>query len=175
LHKGESESRIDFEIEALRHAQSIERKGSWGELFNKMNRVRTMVAVIAMFGQQITGQAFASQYSVIFFQGEGFKGQSFLFNVLTNVAAFVCLIGEWLIIDKAGRRTMLMVGGSGMAIFMFVIGGVGVVADPTQPQKKALVCIYIVSPNPCWIANRKYQVASFILYTCAYNLSWAAW
>jgi hypothetical protein len=26
---------------------------------------------------------------------------------------------------------------------MFVIGGVGVVADPNQAQKKALVCIFI--------------------------------
>lgn len=140
LRKGTSSAEIDKEIEGLRHANSIERKGTWSEIFNKSNQTRTMVAVIAMFGQQITGQAFSSQYAVIFYQSEGFASQAFLYNVLTNVAALCCLIITWAIIDQVGRRSMLMVGGSGMAIFMFVIGAIGAVSHPTLAQKEALVC-----------------------------------
>ncbi|KAH8695292.1 hypothetical protein BGW36DRAFT_360995 [Talaromyces proteolyticus] len=129
LHNGDSEAEIDFKIEAPQHAQSIERKGSWSEVFNKDNRTRTLVAVIAMFGQQITGQVFASQYSAIFFQSEGFKNQAFLFNMLTNVASLVYLISTWFIIDQVSRRIMLLVRGSGIAIFMFIVGAIGVLSQ----------------------------------------------
>ncbi len=92
-----------------------------------------------MFGQQITGQAFSSQYSVIFYQSQGFKSEAFLFNILANVSGLVCLIITWLIVDQVGRRPMLMVGGLGMAIFLFIVGGIGVVNDPTASQKNTLV------------------------------------
>lgn len=98
-----------------------------------------MVAVIAMFGQQITGQAFSSQYSVVFYQSEGYKSQAFLFNILSNVTGLVCLIATWFIIDQIGRRPMLMIGGSGMAIFLFIVGGVGVVKNPNDSERGALV------------------------------------
>jgi MFS transporter, SP family, sugar:H+ symporter len=57
-----------------------------------------------MFGQQITGQAFVSQYSVIFYQQEGFGSHAFLFTVLNNVVSLVCLIFTWFIVDSVGRR-----------------------------------------------------------------------
>ncbi|KIW52225.1 hypothetical protein PV05_07884 [Exophiala xenobiotica] len=154
LRKGADRADVDLEIEALRHARSVEDKGNWSEVFNKDNRRRTWVAILVMFGQQITGQAFSSQYSVIFYQSQGFKSEAFLFNILANVSGLVCLIITWLIVDQVGRRPMLMVGGLGMAIFLFIVGGIGVVNDPTASQKNTLV-------------------AAFILFTCAYNVSWA--
>lgn len=57
-----------------------------------------------MFGQQITGQAFVSQYSVIFYQQEGFASQAFVFTVLNNVVSLVCLLFTWFIVDSVGRR-----------------------------------------------------------------------
>jgi hypothetical protein len=126
-------------MDILHHAQSTEQKGSWAEVFNKDNRTRTLVAVIAMFGQQITGQAFSSQYSVVFYQSEGYKSQAFLFNILSNVTGLVCLIATWFIIDQVGRRPMLMIGGSGMAIFLFIVGGVGTVKAPSDSERGALV------------------------------------
>lgn len=102
--KSKPPSEIEMEIEALRHVSNNEGKGSWKEVFNKKNRVRTAVAILAMFGQQITGQAFVSQYSTIFYQQQGFKDQAFLFTVLNNVAAFGCVFITWFVIDGVGRR-----------------------------------------------------------------------
>lgn len=143
IYKNHSETELDQEIDILRHAHSTEEKGSWAEVFNKDNRKRTMVAVIAMFGQQITGQAFSSQYSVVFYQSEGYKSQAFLFNILSNVSGLVCLIATWFIIDQVGRRPMLMTGGSGMAIFLFVVGGVGVVKNPSNSERGGLVSFFL--------------------------------
>jgi hypothetical protein len=128
-------------MEILQTSHSLEEKGSWAEVFDKTNRRRTLVAVIAMFGQQITGQAFSSQYSVIFYQSQGFKSQAFLFNILSNVSGLVCLIATWLIIDQVGRRPMLMTGGSGMAISLFLVGGLGSIHSPTSVQKNTMVCV----------------------------------
>jgi MFS transporter, SP family, sugar:H+ symporter len=57
-----------------------------------------------MFGQQITGQAFVSQYSVIFYQQEGFGAQAFWFTVLNNAVSLVCLLITWSFVDALGRR-----------------------------------------------------------------------
>ncbi|KAF5648025.1 hexose transporter 2 [Fusarium sp. NRRL 52700] len=62
IPKDKSEDKIKFEIQAIQHARSNDHKGKWSEIFDVKNRRCTMVATLAMFGQQITGQAFASQY-----------------------------------------------------------------------------------------------------------------
>lgn len=147
LYKNHTEAEIEQEIDILRHAHSTEQKGSWAEVFNMDNRKRTMVAVIAMFGQQITGQAFSSQYSVVFYQSQGYKSQAFLFNILSNVTGLVCLVTTWFLIDQVGRRPMLMIGGSGMAIFLFIVGGVGLEKNPNDSERAALVSLGVERPS----------------------------
>lgn len=173
LRKSHTEAEINHEIQALRYAHSTAHKGTWSEVFNKDNRKRTTVAVLAMFGQQITGQAFSSQYSVIFYQTQGFKSQAFLFNILSNVSSLVCLIATWFIIDQVGRRPMLIIGGSGMAIFLFIVGGLGAVPSPTNTEKQALVSVDSGREVIRSVHTNSFQVASFILFSSAYSLSWA--
>lgn len=144
LRKNHSETEINEEMEILQTAHSLEEKGSWAEVFDKSNRRRTFVAIVAMFGQQITGQAFSSQYSVIFYQSQGFKSQAFLFNILSNISGLVCLVATWYIIDQVGRRPMLMTGGSGMAVSLFIVGGLGSIKSPVDAQKNTMVSILIL-------------------------------
>ena len=139
IRKDKSEGGIDFEIQAIQHAHSTDQKGKWSEVFDAKNRVRTMVAILAMFGQQITGQTFTSQYSVIFYQSQGFGPKSFLLSVANSVVGLVCLLITWYTVDMIGRRLLLFVGGTGMAIFLFVVGSVGLVPEPTEVQRNSLV------------------------------------
>ncbi|KAH8652178.1 general substrate transporter [Xylariales sp. PMI_506] len=153
-NKSTSEEDIDFEIAAIKHAHSVEGKGSWAEVFNKENKTRTLVAVLAMFGQQITGQAFSSQYGVIFYQQQGFASKSFLFGILSNVVQLICLIWTWFIVDGMGRRPLIMTGGFLMGAFLFIIGGIATTSNPTAAEKNTMV-------------------ASFMLFGGSYALSWA--
>jgi hypothetical protein len=139
IRKDKSEEDIEFEIQAIQHAHSNDHKGKWSELFDAKNRRRTMVAILAMFGQQITGQAFASQYSVIFYLSQGFGARSFVFSVLSSVAGLVCLFITWFTVDLVGRRVLLLIGGTGMAIFLFIVGAVGTIKNPTEMQQNTLV------------------------------------
>ncbi|KAI1265392.1 general substrate transporter [Xylariaceae sp. FL1019] len=156
LRKHASDDDVEEEIEALTFTRNNEDKGTWPEVFDSSNRVRTMVAVLAMFGQQITGQAFPSQYGVIFYQQQGFKQQAFLFNVVSNIIALVAVFFTWSFVDQIGRRPVLMTGGFFMGFWLFVLGGLGTIpsADLTQNLKGL-------------------EVSSLILFSLFYNLSWA--
>lgn len=57
LRKKATEEEIHMELEGLRHADANEHKGSWGDVFDTKNRLRTGIAVFAMFGQQVCSAA----------------------------------------------------------------------------------------------------------------------
>ncbi|KAI8679864.1 MFS domain-containing protein [Fusarium keratoplasticum] len=156
LRKSATDEDIQTEIEALAYAHAHEEKGTWGEVFDKSNRVRTGVAVLAMFGQQITGQAFPSQYGVIFYQSQGYGDRSFLFNVISNIIGMFGVILTWFYIDTTGRRPVIMVGGFLMGVFLMILGGVGSIdAKSINHHEKELM------------------VSSLMLFQFFYSLSWA--
>lgn len=180
LRKGVSEEDILTEADALTFAHAHQEKGTWAEVFDKSNRVsnslhciclllletmltteyqiRTAVAVLAMFGQQITGQAFPSQYGVIFYQSQGYGDKSFLFNIISNVISMGAVIITWFYIDGAGRRPILMTGGFLMGAFLFTLGGLGSINMNTINQHE-----------------KELMVASVMLFQFFFNLSWAPW
>ncbi|KAI1342880.1 general substrate transporter [Xylariaceae sp. FL0016] len=156
LRRASSDEEIQLEIEALAYAHAQEKKGPWSEVFNQDNRVRTSVAILAMFGQQITGQAFPSQYGVIFYQSQGLGDMSFLLNVISNIVSLVAVVLTWFYVDGVGRRPCLMLGGFFMGAFLFLLGGVGTVdASDLNSHLKGLM------------------VASLMGFSFFYNLSWA--
>ena len=112
-----------------------------------------MIAILAMFFQQITGQAFTSQYSIVFYKQQGFSN-AFLLGVVNNIVSLVCTSSTSLVIDRYGRRPILLAGGALMAIFLFILGGVGTNHHPNQNEKNAMV-------------------ASVVLFGGSFALSWA--
>ena len=106
-----------------------------------------------MFFQQITGQAFTSQYSVVFYKQQGFTN-AFLLGVVNNIVSLFCTLSTSLVVDRYGRRPILLTGGSLMAAFLFILGRVGVNPHPNQREKNTMV-------------------ASVVLYGGAYAISWA--
>ncbi|KAI0440929.1 general substrate transporter [Xylaria telfairii] len=156
LRKYSSNEGIHLEIESLKYAYAHEDKGTWVEVFDKTNRVRTIIAVVAMFGQQITGQAFPSQYGVIFYQSQGFGQKAFLYNVIGNLVSLVACFLTWGYVDQVGRRPLLMFGGFFMGVWLFVLGGLGTMkTEDFTPTTSNLL------------------VASLQLFSVFYNLSWA--
>ncbi|KAL2784032.1 hypothetical protein BJX66DRAFT_344422 [Aspergillus keveii] len=156
LRPGTTEEALEFEIEALLRAHQNETQGSWAEVFNPSNRDRTAVAVFAMFGQQITGQAFGSKYGVVFYQSQGFGDRSFLFGIISGVISLVGIVFTWLYADGLGRRPILMTGGSLMGVFLMILGGMGTIDQGSlNSNEKGLM------------------VASLMLFGFFYSVSWA--
>ncbi|KFX96367.1 hypothetical protein V490_03371 [Pseudogymnoascus sp. VKM F-3557] len=147
------ERQIEWEITALANYSGNEDKGTWKEVFNKDNRKRTGIAVLVMFFQQITGQAFTSQYSIVFYQQQGFDN-SFLLGVGNTIIGLACTGCCSLFIDRYGRRPILLTGAAAMAALLLILGGVGAEKHPNQNEKNTMV-------------------ASVMLFGGAYALSWA--
>jgi len=112
-----------------------------------------MISTIGMAGQQITGQAFISQYGIIFYTRMGFTN-AYQLGVIGHAIALVASLFAAFTVDAMGRRPLLITGGSGQAIFLFMVGAVATV------------------PNPSWTV--KYlSVVGFILWGVCFALSWA--
>jgi MFS family permease len=156
FRKGNSAESIDSELEGIILAHARENQGSWSEVFDKKNRQRTIVATLAMFGQQITGQAFISQYGVVFYQSQGFTDKAFLFNVINSVISLVAVMITWLYVDTVGRRPVLLLGGVFMGVFLILLGAMGSLTSSMLTENLRLV-----------------MVASIMLSYFFYNLSWA--
>ncbi|KAJ6780539.1 hypothetical protein PWT90_03176 [Aphanocladium album] len=161
LQSNLSEGELARSLQTLRESLANTQKGPWREVFDQHNRLRTFIAVVAMFGQQITGQAFVSQYAAVFYQRNGFASQALLFTMLSNVTGLAGTVLAWTVVDGFGRRVplpeyrpILLIGGFFMGAFLYIVGIVSTVHNPTHGAKDMLV-------------------ASISLFNMAYNMSWA--
>lgn len=156
FRKKASLEEVAVELNGIALSHHRETQGTWSEVFNEENRLRTAVATLAMFGQQITGQAFASQYAVVFYQSQGFGTSAFLFNVINSVISLLAVMITWLFVDSTGRRPVLLIGGAFMAVFFFIFGGIGSIHEDSRSG-----------------AMTNLMVACLMLFYFFYNLSWA--
>ncbi|GAA5915374.1 hypothetical protein JCM8208_007693 [Rhodotorula glutinis] len=117
------------------------------------NRLRTFIGISLQALQQLVGINFIFYYGTTFFQRSGINNP-FLITIATNVVNVGATIpGLWLT-DKAGRRTMLLVGAVGMAVCHFIVAIIGTALpasnDAGQKVLIAFVCIFIAFFAATW-------------------------
>ncbi|KAE8443606.1 hypothetical protein EG329_001539 [Mollisiaceae sp. DMI_Dod_QoI] len=144
---------IQEELTFLSHSNGNEGKGTWKEVFSDTNKRRTGIAVIVMVGQQITGQAFVSQYAVVFYKQQGFTN-SFELGMIMQALGVIAVILTAFIVDGFGRRRILLAGGVITVIFLLIMGSMGTTTYPNEAEKNVMV-------------------ASVMLWFFFYLLAWA--
>ncbi|KAG9005665.1 hypothetical protein FRB93_009591 [Tulasnella sp. JGI-2019a] len=109
-------------------------------------RFRVLTGIFLQAWQQLTGINFIFYYGTTFFQRSGISN-SFLISIATNVVNVGMTIPGIYFVDKAGRRSLLLIGAAGMLICEYTVAVVGVaVKDTNMAGQKVLiafVCIYI--------------------------------
>ncbi|KAM0750877.1 AmMst-1 [Meredithblackwellia eburnea MCA 4105] len=123
------------------------------------NAFRTWSGILIQMWAQLTGINFIFYYGTTFFLRSGIKN-GFLIGVATNVVNVVMTIPGIFLIDKVGRRPMLIVGAAGMLFCEFIVAIVGVAAGQAKADgsvnlvaQKVLVaftCIYIAFWASTW-------------------------
>ncbi|KAJ5602258.1 sugar transporter [Penicillium lagena] len=128
------------EVEAIREViQSDMESGSWVQLFEGVNLRRTLIASSLLFLQQLCGQGFVSGYSPKFYDSVGLSSEAFNYNIGSATLGWGgCLLGM-LLSDFIGRRSVLIWGGIGQMIFLFVVAGLGLKKNPTTSEANGLV------------------------------------
>lgn len=144
------------EIRANLRAEEEIGESSYADCFkfthNKLF-LRTMTGIWIQGWQQLTGINFIFYYGTTFFQRSGIKNP-FLISIATNVVNVGMTIPGMYLVDRAGRRSLLLIGAAGMVVceFLVAIIGVTVTDDNLAGQRSliAFVCIYIAFFAATW-------------------------
>jgi sugar porter (SP) family MFS transporter len=119
---------IDGRESAEREMQDIlassEEQGKWRELLRPGMRFAMLIACSLAVFQQITGASILTMYMPAVFQDAGFKDPSdaIFQNVIMSAWYIVCTVGALLLVDRLGRKPLLLLGTLGMAVGMGVLG-----------------------------------------------------
>lgn len=158
-------SEIKEQLMIDEHAKNF----TYGDLFSKKYRQRTITAVFAQIWQQLTGMNVMMYYIVYIFEMAGFNGNTNLVPSLIQyiINCVVTIPSLWLL-DKVGRRVILLTGAAMMMAFQF--GVAGILADYSVPTYISdTVRITIPDSNK---AAAKGVIACCYLFVVSFASSW---
>ncbi|KAF4555746.1 Sugar (and other) transporter-like protein 2 [Elsinoe fawcettii] len=136
-------------------------KSSWIDCFKGTLGKRLATGCLLQSLQQLTGVNFIFYYGPQFFKNSGFSNP-FTIGLITSCINVASTVPGLYLVEKWGRRNLLLFGAVGMAVCQFIVAGVGTGTNTQdQPAQKALiafVCIYIFffacSWGPCaWVVT----------------------
>ncbi|KAJ6088819.1 Major facilitator-type transporter ecdD [Penicillium sp. IBT 16267x] len=130
---------------------------SWGDCFKgglaaRGNLRRVIVGAALQMFQQWTGINFIFYYGTTFFQEVGLKNP-FLMSTIMNVVNVVTTPASFWMIEKLGRRTLLIYGALVMLFCEFLVAIVGVTKEGTYAANICLIvftCFYIAAFAMTW-------------------------
>ena len=114
---------IDRELEEIK--ESIDEKpGAWSELLQPVVKAALVVGVGLAILQQVTGINTVIYYAptIVEFTGVDSSAGSILAAVGVGIINVGMTVVALRLLDRAGRRTLLMIGVSGMSISLFALG-----------------------------------------------------
>jgi sugar porter (SP) family MFS transporter len=110
------------------------------------NLLRTLVGIFLQAWQQLTGINFIFYYGTTFFSSSGISNP-FIITIATNVVNVGMTIPGMLLMDKLGRRNILIIGAAGMLVCEYIIAIVGTIVGQSNESAQrtliAFVCVYI--------------------------------
>jgi sugar porter (SP) family MFS transporter len=113
----------DIEQEVREVHEISQREGSYRDLVSPRVRPLVLVGVLLAVFQQITGINTVIYYAPTLLQGAGLGNNAALLANVVNGAVNVgmTIVAIWLL-DKVGRRPLLLSGTAGMAVGMVIVG-----------------------------------------------------
>lgn len=165
---------VMIEISEIKEQLLIEehvKSFSYANLFNKKYLPRTITAVFAQIWQQFTGINVMMYYIVYIFEMAGYSGDAnlvacsiqYVLNAATTVPAL-------LLMDRIGRRPLLLGGAVSMMVWQFCVAGLlGTYSVPWADSGSTSVTIRIPDDHK---AAAKGVIASCYLFVVSFAMSW---
>jgi hypothetical protein len=117
------------------------------------NLRRTILGTSLQMMQQWTGVNFIFYFGTTFFQELGTISNPFLINLVTTLVNVCSTPISFYIIERLGRRTILIWGAAGMVVCQFIVAIAGTVDGQNPSTVKAMIafiCIYIFFFATTW-------------------------
>ncbi|QWU88946.1 hypothetical protein CA3LBN_003269 [Candidozyma haemuli] len=173
--KGDRESAdVQIEVSEIKEQLLVEenvKAFTFANLFSKKYLPRTIVAVSAQIWQQFTGINVMMYYIVYIFEMAGISDNANLVSSsIQYVLNFCCTVAALFLMDKIGRRPLLLGGAVMMAAWQFSVAGIlGNYSVPYPDSGSSSVTIRIPEDNKP-AANG--VIASCYLFVCSFAVSW---
>ena len=134
----------ESEIAAMK--ETLQRKeGSFGELFSRRYRLPLAIAMVLMFGSQLSGINAIMYYSTeIFKNATGDANTAFNSSIWIGLVNFVATFIAIGLVDKAGRKPLLLIGNA-VQVAALVMVGVIYTQNPYSPALLGFVILYIAA------------------------------
>lgn len=146
----------EYELQVVPQGSYI---SSWTNCFKgslwkgSSNLRRTILGTSLQMMQQWTGVNFIFYFGTTFFQELGTISNPFLINLITTLVNVCSTPISFYIIERLGRRTILIWGAAGMVICQFIVAIAGTVDGENPETVKAMIafiCIYIFFFATTW-------------------------
>ncbi|KAJ9647925.1 hypothetical protein H2199_001701 [Coniosporium tulheliwenetii] len=137
---------IKVTLEEVRH----ETEGvTYAECFRSSNLRRTIISIVPLSIQSLSGIVFAASYSTYYMQLAGYSiSASFKLQIAQQVISLVGNVMSWYLVDRVGRRSLTFYGLAILTVMLWLTGGLAVAATPGAIKGTvALILIY------CWWYN----------------------
>lgn len=149
LYDFSGETDVNLKIEEIRKTLNVEQRESLKDLRGDKFGLKPIVwvGILLSVFQQFVGINVIFYYSTTLWLSVGFdESQALLTSVITSITNIVVTIIAILLVDKVGRRPMLLIGSVGMAItlgMMSVAFSFGTLQDGavTLPQPWSMVAL----------------------------------
>ncbi|USP73161.1 hypothetical protein yc1106_00435 [Curvularia clavata] len=117
--------------------------GSWMACFEgkiskpASNSRRTTLGIVMQAMQQLTGINFIFYFGPVFFQQLGSISNPFLISLVTTLVNVLSTPASFVMVEKIGRRPLLVFGAAGMVIMQYIVGAIGATAGKNTPDHPA--------------------------------------
>lgn len=149
-HRGqEGEQKLAQILTTLQEIKRETEGVTYFECFRKSNLRRTIISVMPLSIQALSGIAFAASYSTYYMQLAGFTtSMSFKLQIVQQVISLVGNVMSWYLVDRVGRRNLTFYGLFVLTIILFVMAGLAVVGSvPALKGAISMILLY------CWWYN----------------------
>ncbi|OBT57842.1 hypothetical protein VE04_01953 [Pseudogymnoascus sp. 24MN13] len=103
---------------------------------------RTILGIVLQMMQQLTGINFIFYFGTVFFTSLGTISNPFLISLVTTLVNVLSTPLAFWIVERVGRRRILIIGATGMVIAQFIVGIIGVTAGaPDKNNQAAVKCM----------------------------------
>jgi MFS transporter, SP family, sugar:H+ symporter len=156
---------VDEEIELIKETVDTERKPKFSDIFVKGNFLPIVwIGIILALLQQLTGINVIMYYGAVLWEAAGFsEGHALLINVMTGVINISSTIAAIILIDKIGRKPLLIAGSIGMTITLGIVAVIFGMAGKNEAGQ------LILSNSHALIA-----LVTVHCYIICFGISWGA-
>ncbi|KAJ5698651.1 hypothetical protein N7462_000656 [Penicillium macrosclerotiorum] len=139
---------------------------TYPECFRRSNLRRTIISIMPLSIQALSGVVFTAGYSTYYMQLAGYStAMSFKLQIVQQVVSLVGNVMSYFIIDRVGRRNVMLYGLGILTVILMLTGGLAVVGSETDNPNSggaikgtvALILIY------CWWYNMTIGSAGYTI------------